>query len=321
MGKSSMQLYWKKGVDINLITDDEIKSYLAAVVKLCGNLIISNKRVSLDIVLSDLKYAIDISELIKKLIECELYVKNVYVDKINKLKGYAIELQHPNSLKLLDILSIIKEDMGSIIDISLSLPPILNNIKLISYYMQGMLDCKAKLFIPDASDSDNTSTGYRLDISPVEESYALDVVKLLYSHNINLKYALRRDIGTLYSADSSTISDLYAFSNLSEVVIKINDTLVIRSVKNQIVRTMNRDNANMDRALNAGEKLAIAVKILKNHNQYDKLDKSIRETVECKLSDLSLTLEQIGERINATKSCVNHRIRKIIKLAESLSKI
>ena len=78
---------------------------------------------------------------------------------------------------------------------------------------------------------------------------------------------------------------------------------------------MNCDMSNIKRTLSATEKLRKAVDILMERDQFEALDEETKATVKLRLDGEAMSLESIAEKLGVTKSCVNHRLRKVISLA------
>ncbi|MDE7400874.1 MAG: DNA-binding protein WhiA, partial [Clostridia bacterium] len=49
------------------------------------------------------------------------------------------------------------------------------------------------------------------------------------------------------------------------------------------------------------------------------LNKNLFEVAEARLADKNASMQELADRLQITKSCINHRMRKIIFMASQLS--
>ena len=66
------------------------------------------------------------------------------------------------------------------------------------------------------------------------------------------------------------------------------------------------------RQIRAIETIAAAVGL-------QELDPQLREVAEARLADKEASLKELAARIGISKSCLNHRLRKLVRTAEELS--
>ena len=49
------------------------------------------------------------------------------------------------------------------------------------------------------------------------------------------------------------------------------------------------------------------------------MDESLETVARARLSDREASLKELGERLGISKSCLNHRLRKLVKISEELT--
>ena len=49
------------------------------------------------------------------------------------------------------------------------------------------------------------------------------------------------------------------------------------------------------------------------------LDEPLCEVAQARMADKEASLKELAERLGITKSCLNHRLRKLVRMAEDLS--
>ena len=91
-------------------------------------------------------------------------------------------------------------------------------------------------------------------------------------------------------------------------------------MRNNVNRIVNCETANLDKTLNAALRQINNIKYIKNTIGLDKLPEGLAEIAELRLEFRDATLKELGEMISPPigKSGVNHRLRKLDKIAENL---
>ena len=62
------------------------------------------------------------------------------------------------------------------------------------------------------------------------------------------------------------------------------------------------------------EKVIAAIEKLENEGRLGELRQELRETAEARRIYAEDTLQELSERLGITKSCLNHRLRKILEI-------
>ena len=91
-------------------------------------------------------------------------------------------------------------------------------------------------------------------------------------------------------------------------------------MRNSINRKVNCETANLTKTVNAAFEQIKAIEILNKNGKFDKLDNKLKEVAKLRIENPELGLEAIGKLVNPpiSKSGVNHRLKKIIEIAENL---
>ena len=306
-----MQNTWNKGLE-SFEDESALKAYLNAVSKMQGTISIVKNKLSFLINASDMAYAFSLVENVKSILPggAVVSIGNTVLDKSHKKEGFCIEVEHPYSYDFLQKIGMLKSENGNVTDFNVDFPPFVDDAEKFRYYLRGAFDSRGKLFFPD-----NQNKEYRLEISPVDESLAETISTKAGGEGLKLKLSKRKDSAVLYSTDSEDIHDLLVFMFLPDKALELDDIIVLRNVSSVSAKQNNRDMWNIKRIVGASEKLREAVFKLKENGAYDSLDEESKQMIDLRLNGDGLSLEVIAEQLGVTKSCVNHRIRKIISLA------
>ena len=94
---------------------------------------------------------------------------------------------------------------------------------------------------------------------------------------------------------------------------------ILKEVNNASNRAVNCDLANVERQVKAAQKQLQAIeKLMTVHKM---LPPELQEFCQARLQNPNASLEELGKLMNPplSKSGVNHRMRKILKLAEEIN--
>lgn len=239
-------------------------------------------------------------------------VKKNYNFKKNEM--YVIEVKK-------DVPEILK-DLGLISD---------NGFKISNYPTSEIVDdeeLKAAFirgcFLIGGSVNDPKTSRYHLEFIINNEEFANFLRDVLNSYDLNAK-TLRRSKGYMvYIKESEKISDVLRIIKAYNAVLYFEDIRVLREKQNMNNRINNCEQANIEKSMVSSNKQIEDINFIKVEDAYDLLDDKVKKVAdyrvkypESSLIELSNIISvETGEKI--TKSCVNHRLRKIRELAEKL---
>lgn len=160
--------------------------------------------------------------------------------------------------------------------------------------------------------------GYRLEFVFSNSTLASDFQKLLSNLGIISKNILRKSKYVLYLSSSENICNLLAGIGADKAVLDIYNELAQRSVRNVANRTANCINANIDKAVYNAVKQTEAIAYIEATKGLDFLPQKLREAAQARKNNPSATLQEMAEKLNLSKSGLNHRMSKIIEISNKL---
>ena len=91
-------------------------------------------------------------------------------------------------------------------------------------------------------------------------------------------------------------------------------------MRNTVNRKVNCETANINKTVSAAVKQIEDIRKIQSRMGFDELPESLREMAELRLQYPDATLKELGEYLDPPvgKSGVNHRLRKISSIADSL---
>lgn len=167
----------------------------------------------------------------------------------------------------------------------------------------------------------NPEKEYRIEFSVKNEKLADNLNQILLECGTPLTKTARGNAFVLYTKESEKIEDLLTILGDSKRTLDIIDTKIMKSVKNNINRRGNCDNANISKTVDASIKQRTAIEYLIKNDKLYGLPQELLSVAILRQENPEATLKELC-RISTeplTVSGLNHRLSKIIKLYEKLT--
>jgi DNA-binding protein WhiA len=168
------------------------------------------------------------------------------------------------------------------------------------------------------TDNLGSSTGYHLEMVFSHYTPALETSEKLAEFGVITKITRRKDNFLVYIKSAEEIKDFIAFLPAPVSVLKIMDLMINRELTNNTNRQHNCDMANLNKTVDASAKQLSAIEKIEQTIGISTLKKDLAETAIARRENPEETLVELAERLNVTKSCLNHRLRKLITIANEL---
>ena len=158
---------------------------------------------------------------------------------------------------------------------------------------------------------------YHLELS-VPYSLKNDLIRILEEVELKPKEIKRNNNFLLYFKDSEEILTLLTVMGANDAVLEYMGVKIYKDIRNNVNRRTNFESANFDRTVNAAIRQQQAIEKLKKEGKFNTLPTELKEIAVLRLENPDMSLKQIGEALNPplSRSGVNHRLQKIIDLAE-----
>ena len=162
--------------------------------------------------------------------------------------------------------------------------------------------------------------GYNLELSTNSIEESILTKESMDIFDLKPKINDKGEIKVVYLKDSDKISDFLAIIGANKSLFELEDVRAMKSIRNNINRQTNFDKANIDRTVNASLKQVDAIKAIFNAGMMDDLSAEMKELAELRLVNPYTSIEELGQMLDPpmSKSKVNYRLQKFIKMAEDL---
>ncbi len=164
------------------------------------------------------------------------------------------------------------------------------------------------------------TTGYHVEFASHKQVFLEGLCEILKQFNITSKIATRKKIFVLYIKDSESIKDLLALLGATQSVLDLSDEMAKRDLRNTVNRQVNCINANINKTIEASMKQISAINLINKKIGLESLPDDLQEVAVLRLANPQESMEELLKlsTIKLTKSGLNHRFRRIIKIAEFL---
>lgn len=162
---------------------------------------------------------------------------------------------------------------------------------------------------------------YDLEFVLNTDTMAQDLKKLINSFvDLSCKTVKRGKHYIVYMKKADHIRDTLAIMGASNQVFSMEETRIKKSMVNSAKRSVNCDNANMDRSIEASMKQIAAIKKLDAAIGMSALPEKLRQAAQLRLENPDYSIAALGELCDPPlkKSGMNKRIKKIEELAAKL---
>ena len=281
------------------INKQEAIAELSAIMKVSGTLLFTNKQFNFKILKEH--FGIHTEIMIKK--NNSLKKNNIYIILISEEEGVK---------SLLKEVGIIKETIN-VFSLDYNIPKnIIECDECRRAYIRGA-------FLGGGSISNPEKT-YHLEFVTHNEDYAKDLSDLINSYNLNSKVIKRKNSYIIYLKEGEQIVDLLNIIGAHASLLELENVRIMKEMRNNVNRLVNCETANLSKTVNAAVRQVESIKFIEREIGLGRLPKNLRDVAELRIKYPDESLRELGKMLNPPvgKSGVNHRLRRIEKIADEL---
>lgn len=287
------------------------KALLCALIKVSGNLTLSQSGLLLTIRTENAKIASKTHKILKDLYQPLIEFKVSKKMKLKKNNVYTLRIT-----KAREIL----DDLHLMEGLSIQSFPderILTKDDDVRAYLAGV-------FLGCGSVNNPDTSNYHLEMSINEEEYAHFIANLMNRYELNAKVIKRRSKFVVYLKSAEKIGDFLRAIGAYQSVMSFEMTRIDRSMANTVNRWNNCDIANEMKALSASKSQIEDIAYVMDKAGLEILDTKTREIAYLRLENPDLTLNELAEVYlmktgqTISKSGLHHRFAKIKNEAQKL---
>ncbi len=286
----------------------------AAILSVCGQVSISeDDRFRIVVHTENISVARKYFTLLKKTFKIEAVTrirKNAY---LKKSTVYLVEVNsHEDAVRILQATKFVTVDLEIAEDLSTMNRLIIQKECCKRAFLRGTFLAAGSISDPEKS--------YHLEIVCTTEERALQVQNILRELVLDARIVNRKKNQVVYLKEGSQIVELLGLMGASISLMNLENIRILKEISNNVNRKVNCETANIGKTVSAAVKQVEDIRYIETHMGFSQLSEGLEEIAVLRLQYQDATLKELGEMLNPPvgKSGVNHRLRKLSRIADEL---
>ncbi len=187
-------------------------------------------------------------------------------------------------------------------------------------------DCCKSAFLRGAFLAGGSATdpekGYHLELTTTHISVAREGYTLIEEVvGFYPKTAQRGGGQVLYLKHSDLISDFLTFLGAPVAAMGIMEAKLEKELNNKVNRRCNCDDANTSKVVEAAQEQLSAIRILRQKGMFEQLPAKLQEAMVAREDNPEASLTELASMMEPpiTKPAMNHRLKKLVQLAQEVN--
>ena len=160
------------------------------------------------------------------------------------------------------------------------------------------------------------SAHHHLELATPTLGWATAMLRVLHDAEIRAGVTERGRTYVVYLKEGNSIVKTLSLIGASRAVMEFEKTRVVRDVSGQVNRRLNFETANIDRTIGTALKQMAAIEKLSEDERLEQLPPALQEMARWRRDNPDLNLTELAARMSLSKSAINHRLRRLMDLAE-----
>jgi len=298
---------------ISNISKEEARAILSGIMKVSGSLsIASQRRINFKVTTENAAIARLIFKLLKEHFDIHTRLLVRRSNSLKKNNVYIVMITEEMGVRnLLREFSILDEN--EYFTLHYGIPKYITSNDLYKKaYIRGA-------FLGGGSIS-NPEKAYHLEFVTHNKEYADELSELVNSFNLNSKVIKRKNSYIVYLKEGQQIVDVLNIIGAHNSLLHIENVRIMKEMRNKVNRLVNCETANLNKTVNAAVRQIRSIKLIEKEIGLKRLPQNLREIAELRLKYPEISLKELGQMLEPPvgKSGINHRFRKIEKIANEL---
>lgn len=161
---------------------------------------------------------------------------------------------------------------------------------------------------------------YHLEFTIPFYNLSQGLLTMLSEAELNPKFAKRGGYNIIYFKESEAIEDFLYIAGASGSMFDLMNAKIVKDFRNKANRMANCETANIERTVRAVAPQIKAIEKIQRLRGLDYLSDDLKSAALCRLENPDASLSELAEMSEPriSKSGINHRLKKIVQIAESL---
>ena len=286
---------------------------IAAIISMCGRVLISETgKYTLKIHTENLSVARKYFTLLKKAYNIDTEIS---VRRSTSMTMYSIVIKKDeDSIKVLKASKLVDEYGEICENMSVTDNLIIQKECCKRAFIRGAFLVTGSISAPEKF--------YHFEIVCSTESKAVQLKNIILCFHIDAKIVARKKYFVVYVKESDGIVDLLNVMEAHVSLMEFENIRILKDMRNSVNRKVNCETANLNKTVSAAVKQIEDIEYIKNTVGLSVLSENLEELAILRLENTDSSLKELGEMLSVPvgKSGVNHRLRKISRIADDLRK-
>lgn len=184
---------------------------------------------------------------------------------------------------------------------------------------KGRREKLRQIFLSNASLT-NPQKEYHLEFVFSKAEDGREVEEVLRHYSLHPKQGKRGKNQMVYLKDASEIADVLKLLGAVDALMELENARILKEVSENVNRRVNFEAANINRTVKASLKQQEEIQYIEEVLGLDQLEKALQEVAKRRLQYPDASLEELAQGLEPPigKSGVNHRLRKLARIAKEL---
>lgn len=184
---------------------------------------------------------------------------------------------------------------------------------------KGRREKLRQIFLFNASLT-NPQKEYHLEFVFSKAEDGREVEEILRHYSLHPKQGKRGKNHMVYLKDASEIADVLKLLGAVDALMELENARILKEVSENVNRRVNFEAANINRTVKASLKQQEEIQYIEEVLGLDRLEKALQEVAKRRLQYPDASLEELAQGLEPPigKSGVNHRLRKLARIAKEL---
>lgn len=277
---------------------------LAGFLRFCGDITREEGEYRIQIHTETVSVAKRFYKLVKELFKIQAKIQVSRNDFLKRSRNYTVSVDnHPDSVLILKTVKLMESDKAGMV---------LQNTCCKRAYIRGAFQAAGSMSDPEKN--------YHFEIVSSDEQTAKQLKEVLNFFELDAKIVLRKKYYVVYMKEGSKIVDVLNIMEAHIALMKLENVRILKEMRNTVNRRVNCETANINKTVSAAVKQVEDIEYIMKHKGIHHLNQGLQDIAYLRLENPEATLKELGDMLDPPvgKSGVNHRLKKISKMAEDM---
>ncbi len=239
---------------------------------------------------------------------------------------YVRETEYPRKSKVFE-LNVTDGKKAEEILSSLKLLDPESNTLLEDHLVNGLIiqkTCCRRAFIRGAflaaGSVSDPEKSYHFEMVCEKREQAEELMSIINGFELDSKVIARKNSFVVYIKESAQIVEILNVMEAHVALMDLENVRILKSMRNSVNRKVNCETANLNKVVSAAVKQSEDIRLIDERLGLESLPEGLAMIARLRLEYPEAPLKELGEMLDPPvgKSGVNHRLRKISEIAESI---